>query len=390
MTKNRNLTIIQGDEMTEEQKNLANFADDNVLIVDNSVDMSKESFFDDDEEEYDIFKAAAQQSEGDNNEPELDENGNPITPANNNQNPVNGGDPGDDPSKPDGDISEEELMKQFDVAGDNKPAAVPTEFNSPVEVAKYLGVTLSKEPEKVTFEDVKTEIENIRKIATEDSLTEVKNIKTFLAENPGAKEIDYFTKYISPVEPLLLYDDKQLAVWMYTEVNKMKREDAEKKVDDMVYDNTFAEEAKKLRNIVIEKNNQFYKDRDAKIEEQAKAKEVEKIEKKKALMSSILKSKESFIGGEIVLKNTDVKNLYDKIVSGEVHKQLKNHNVIAEVAWFLDNKESLISILKGDASEETKLKIWNKMSNAKQQTAPKGNPPSSAPAGIIDPNDWTD
>ena len=384
MTKNNNLSIIQGDQMTEEQKNLANFADDDVLIVDNSVDMSKDNFFDDNEEEYDIFKAAAQQNENENDDPKLDENGNPIVAANEGQNPAGDNKPAPDPN----DITDEELMKQFETPADNKPATVPTEFNSPVEVAKYLGVSLSKEPEKVTFEDVKTEIENIRKLATEDALTEIKNIKSFLAENPGAKEIDYFTKYISPVEPLLLYDDKQLAIWMYTEVNKMKREDAEKKVDDMVYDNTLAEEAKKFRNIVTEKNNQFYKDRDAQVELQAKAREAEKVENKKALMSSILKNKESFIGGEIVLKNTDVKNLYDKIVSGEVHKQLKDHNVMAEVAWFLDNKESLISILKGDASEEAKLKIWNKMSNAKQQTAPKGSAPSSAPAGTINPDDW--
>lgn len=383
--QNSNVQVLSSENLTDEEKNLLDFLEEDNLIVDKSVDTDRENYLDSDDGPADDIVDDLVNSRNSNS----DDNQNSDNPENTTQ-----ANSDNKSAQQDGDLSDEDLLK---LAAPDDPAASqqaiqePIEFNSPVEISTYLGFNFDgKRPEEITLKAVKEEVETLRKLATESDLKEVKNIKEFLLNNPGASEIDYFQQFVSPLEPLTLLGDKELLMFKFINVDKISKEDAEKKLDSLVYDNKVEEEAKNIRSFVNERNTQFYKDRDAKIEEQKKAAEATKIAKRKELMSEIIKAKPNFMEGQIVLTNKDIEALYTEITSGNVHKQLKEHKVIAEVAWFLKNKKTLIQVLKEDGESSAKLDLLNRLANSKRQEPRRGNPPSADDAMKINPDDWGD
>jgi hypothetical protein len=269
----------------------------------------------------------------------------------------------------DSDLSDEELLKEFQTpSGDNKPAPPPTEFNSPIEVANYLGFEFKdKKPEEINFEVVKNEVEKYKKLASESDLVHVKNMKQFILDNPQATELDYFQKYVSPFEPLKYFGDAELLMLKFTEVDKLSKEDAQKKYDEFVVNGELEKEATKFRTLVAAKDKEFYDNLETEKTKQASIAEKEKTTKRQELMQALISSKADFLGGKIALKNNDIKSIYDSVVGGEVHKALKSHKVMGEVAWFLKNKEKFFDILEQNGENAEKVRQINEAANAKRQ-----------------------
>lgn len=376
--------------LTEDQMNLKDFLEEENVIVDNIVDTSRENYFEDTQEEFDDNGNQQNQQQNNQNqdfedETEQEKEARLAKEAADKEAADKAA--ADKNKVADDDIADDELFKDFKKP-EEQQQAVPKEFNSPIEIASYLGVKIDgKKPEEITFEDVKKEIENTRKLATESDLTEIKNIKSFLAENKGATEIDYFQKYVSPIEPLLYYGDKELMMYKFTELDKKSLDEAEKLVDDLIYEKKFEDTVKNFRSFVSTKNAEFYTKRDSEFENAKKEREQATLKNREDLMRALHENKSSFFDGNIVLKNSEILDMHKGIVNGEVHKALKDHKVMGEVYWFLKNKLKLIQILKGDGANDARLNLFNQFANAKQPQM-RGAAPSSADELKVDPNDW--
>jgi len=364
-------TVVNPEKFTEDQANLADFLEEDNLIVNNFV-----------ENEDDTINP---NPNSDDDDPNKDNQNN----SDNNQNPDNKDKPNGDEGNGD-DLTDEELLALANPGQQQQQApVVPEKFDSPIEIASYLGLNISgKKPEEITFVDVKNELTRVQTLATESELPEIKQMKSYLLENKGATEIDYFQKFVSPLEPLKYMTDKELLMAKFTEVDKKSIEEAESLINDLVLENKFGDEAKAFRNIVNAKNEEFYKKRNQEIIDAQNLKEQQKEKNKADLLIALHTNKSNFMEGKVVLSNKDVKETFDYIASGEVHKALSDHKVMGEIAWFLKNKKTFINILTQEGSNEEKIKHINMLANSKNSATMRGNDNSTKNNADFDPDQW--
>lgn len=370
-------TVVNPENFTEDQANLADFLEEENLIVNNIV-----------ENDDDIINSNPNSDDGDDPNKNNQNNSN----NNQNQNPENKDKPNGDEGNGD-DLTDEELLA-LAKPNDNQQQqklVVPEKFDSPIEIASYLGINISgKKPEEITFVDVKNELTRVQTLATESELPEIKQMKSYLLENKGATEIDYFQKFVSPLEPLKYMTDKELLMAKFTEVDKKSIEEAESLINDLVLENKFGDEAKAFRNIVNAKNEEFYKKRNQEIIDAQNLKEQQKEKNKADLLIALHTNKSNFMEGKVVLSNKDVKETFDYIASGEVHKALSDHKVMGEIAWFLKNKQTFINILTQEGSNEEKIKHINMLANSKNSATMRGNDNSTKNNASFDIDDWNE
>lgn len=351
------------DDLSDEQKNVLLFSDEDEIVVDNNV-------HDNDDSQNDPPASDPPSGDPPAGDPPLSNE-----PAGNNT-------PDDD------DLTDEELLKIANPTGTTKPAEEPTEFNNPVEIAGFLGFTFAdKKPEEVKLVDIKAEIDRYKSLANDEAMPEIKMMKSWLIENKDKTPADFFASHVSPFESLLLMPNQSLFMWHRMNVAKKSQQEAEKEFDDLTFNNKLEEEMKTFRNVVEQKNQEFYSNQKAGYDKLLEEKQGKALKNRQELMEAITKDK-SVLGGELKIKNVEIKEIYEDIVSGKIQKQLKDHNVMKEVAWFLKNKETLAKTLKGEGGNEAKLNLLNTLTNSKKNVVGKGDVPESKPVGAVDLDDW--
>jgi hypothetical protein len=103
-------------------------------------------------------------------------------------------------------------------------------------------------------------------------------------------------------------------------------------------------------------------DRLRKVEKERVAQQRREDQESRASLQSYLKEKEDFFGGKI--NNTEKKDLYQYIVSGEFAKEVYgNHANVADAAFLWKYKDKIFKMLQGQGMEKGKAAVLNKITN---------------------------
>tara|TARA_R100001443_G_scaffold13439_1_gene23424 strand:+ start:1064 stop:2083 length:1020 start_codon:yes stop_codon:yes gene_type:complete len=165
---------------------------------------------------------------------------------------------------------------------------------------------------------------------------------------------------ITQLQDFLKMGDRKL-VEADLEASGLEKSEIKDTVDRMQDSGLLKREA-----VVLRKNLQNYivneRDRLRKIEKDRVAQEEKaNLENRKALQSYI-KEKEDFFGGKI--KNTEKKELYNYITSGNFSKELySNHANVADAAFLWKYKDKIFKMLRGQGMEKGKAAVINKITN---------------------------
>ena len=165
---------------------------------------------------------------------------------------------------------------------------------------------------------------------------------------------------ITQLQDFLKMGDRKL-VEADLEASGMEKAEIKDTVDRMQDSGLLKREA-----VMLRKNLQNYianeRDRLRKIEKQrVSEKEKANLENRKALQNYI-KEKNDFFGGKI--KNTEKKELYNYITSGDFAQELySNHANVADAAFLWKYKDKIFKMLRGQGMEKGKAAVINKITN---------------------------
>ena len=165
---------------------------------------------------------------------------------------------------------------------------------------------------------------------------------------------------VTQLQDFLKMGDRKL-IEADLEASGMEKEEIKDTVDRMQDSGLLKREA-----VVLRKNLQNYianeRDRLRKIEkERVATKEKENLNSRRALQKYI-KDKEDFFGGKI--KNTEKKDLYNYITSGEFSEELySTHANVADAAFLWKYKDKIFKMLRGQGMEKGKAAVINKITN---------------------------
>ena len=165
---------------------------------------------------------------------------------------------------------------------------------------------------------------------------------------------------ITQLQDFLKMGDRKL-VEADLEASGLEKSEIKDTVDRMQDSGLLKREA-----VVLRKNLQNYianeRDRLRKVEKERVAeKEKANLENRKALQTYI-KEKNDFFGGKI--KNTEKKELYNYITSGEFAEELySTHANVADAAFLWKYKDKIFKMLRGQGMETGKKSVIDKITN---------------------------
>ena len=165
---------------------------------------------------------------------------------------------------------------------------------------------------------------------------------------------------ITNLQDFLKMNDRKL-VEADLEASGLEKEEVKDTEDRMQDSGLLKREA-----VVLRKNLQNYianeRDRLRKVEkERVTEKEKANLESRQALQTYI-KEKDDFFGGKI--KNTEKKELYNYITSGNFSEELySTHANVADAAFLWKYKDKIFKMLRGQGMEKGKAAVINKITN---------------------------
>ena len=165
---------------------------------------------------------------------------------------------------------------------------------------------------------------------------------------------------ITQLQDFLKMGDRKL-VESDLEASGLEKSEIKDTVDRMQDSGLLKREA-----LVLRKNLQNYianeRDRLRKIEKERVAKEEKANLDSRQALQKYIKGKEDFFGGKI--KNTEKKELYNYITSGEFSEELySTHANVADAAFLWKYKDKIFKMLRGQGMEKGKAAVINKITN---------------------------